>query len=585
MGIYQDKLQKIIDGVKFTNNTPVDQTAKEEDVKWFYPLLKSLKSKNNKGKEILHPSMQELYEIGTMFDENHIRFVLSAPTGTGKSGLIYYLCTQWFKRNKKRNIFHLINPLNVLNDQTTYDLIFVLKYFFKKKHLNLNDLTIYLNRCDGDTAGKIFDNREEICVYSFKDYEKKKKHTKYEIVISCVPSVKNIENKWKKEYCLSVIDEVHTIKYDDGIEIDEDSLKVKWSEFWNCVNHYSEFVRGITATVTEEMFIREFNFYNENMYKVPFSAALASGRVVMPCPMFVDHNGTFSLKKIMKEQKNVNIKLNLGIDYHKILFSCSTNEEIAELIITNDYEGIFYISTSYFGKIKARKIGSKIEILEKNMTIPEFSNSIENLEEDCYVFHIRQLIAGVNVKGLTGCVLQTLESITNCITTQQTIGRCLRKKGTKKGGIVTFLLENTNADPTFHVSKLQAIYNLMHAMYGNNWKAAALQKKQKKQPAGKGQPTPPKGSACKIPYSMNTYYMEVKIRIQECKNKYDLGEKLHNEGLKNSALKYANDALNEYAATAVFGSQKERYEESKKELADDCNWESLIEFGDWCILD
>ena len=94
----------------------------------------------------------------------------------------------------------------------------------------------------------------------------------------------------------------------------------------------------------------------------------------------------------------------LGIKYHKILFSCSTNEEIAELIITNDYEGIFYISTSYFGKIKARKTGSKIEILEKDMTIPEFSNSIETLEEDCYVFHIRQLIAGVNVKGL--CSLQ-----------------------------------------------------------------------------------------------------------------------------------------------------------------------------------
>ena len=585
MGIYQAQLQKIIDSVKYTNNTPVNQTAKEEDVKWFYPLLKSLTSKNNKGVQILHPSMQKLYEIGAMFDEKHTRFVLSSPTGSGKSGVIYYLCTQWFKQNKEHNIFHLINPLNVLNDQTTYDLIFVLKHFFKENNLNNDDLTIYLNRCEGDKAGKILDNREGICVYSFKDYEKKK-HTKYEIVVSCVPSVKNIENKWKKEDCISVIDEVHTIKYDDNIEVDEDSLKVSWSKFWNCVNLYSAFVRGITATVTEEMFIREFGSIDENMYKVPFSAPLASGRVVMACPIFTEHNGTFSLEKIMDDQKQVNIRLNLGINNHKILFSCSTNEEIAELIITNDYEGIFYISTSDFGKLKARKTGSLIEILEKDMTIPEFSNSIETLEEDCYVFHIRQLIAGVNVKGLTGCVLQTLESITNCITTQQTIGRCLRKKGTKEGGIVTFLLENTNADPTFFSSKLKAIYNLMDAMYGKNWIAASVPTKKKKTATGNGnQPTPPKCPSCSIQYTMNTYYMEVKIRIQECKNKYDLGEKLNNERLKNSALKYANDALNEYVAkAAVVGSKKERYEETKKEMASVCAWEKFIEFGDWSLL-
>ena len=585
MGIYQDKLQKIIDGVKYTNNTQVNQTAKEEDVKWFYPLLDSLSSKNNKGERILHPRMQEMYEFSVKFDKDHERTVLVSDTGSGKSGVIYYLCAQWFKRNKKRNIFHLINPLNVLNDQTTYDLIFVMKYFFRKNHLNLNDLTIYLNRCDGDSAGKILDNREEISVYSFKEYEKKKR-TKYEIVISCVPSVKNIENKWKKEDCLSTVDEIHTIKYDDNIEVDEDSLKVNWSKFWNCVNLYSAYIRGITATPSEEMFLREFGLPPyKNMYKVPFSAALESGRCVMPCPIFAEHNGSFSLKDVMDSQKKVNINLKLGIEYHKILFSCSTNEEIAELIITNDYEGIFYISTSYFGKIKARKIGSKIEILEKDMTIPEFSNSIETLEEDCYVFHIRQLIAGVNVKGLSGCVLQTLESITNYITTKQTIGRCLRKKGTKDGGLVTFLLENTNMDPAFAPSKLKSIWDLMNAMYGNNWISAALQKKQKKKPASSNQPTPPKGPSCKIPCSMNTYYMEVVTRVQECKKRFDLGEKLKNDALKETSLKYANDALNDYAKRAVFGSEKERYEETKKELADHCNWESLIKFRDWYILE
>ena len=585
MGIYQEKLKKIIEGVKYTNNIVVDCEAKEEDVSWFYPLLDNLQSKNSKGEFILHPSMQKLYEIGVIFDDKHERFVLSSPTGSGKSGVIYYLCTQWFKRNKENNIFHLINPLNVLNDQTTYDLIFVIKKFIEKNKLNTKDFTIFLNRCDGDKAGKILNNRDDICVYSFKDYATKKKHTKYELVVSCVPSVKNTENMWKKENCLTVIDEVHTIKYDDNIEVDEDSLKVSWSKFWNCVNLYSAFVRGITATVTEEMFLREFGLIEENMFKVPFSAALASGRVVMACPIFTEHNGTYSLIKIMNDQKQVNIRQHLGIGNHKILFTCSTNEEIAELIFTNDYQGIFYISTTDFGKLKARKIGNTIEILEKNMTIPEFSNSIETLEEDCYVFHIRQLIAGVNVKGLTGCVLQTLESITDCITTQQTIGRCLRKKGTKEGGIVTFLLENTNSDPTFFASKLKAIGNLMDAMYGKNWIASAMPKKKKNPIPGNGaQPTPPKGNTHQVTPNMSTYYMDVTIRVQECKKKYDLGVKLGNEKLMESALKHANDAINEYASTAVIGSKQERYIETKKEMASVCDWEPFVEYGDWIEL-
>ena len=84
---------------------------------------------------------------------------------------------------------------------------------------------------------------------------------------------------------------------------------------------------------------------------------------------------------------------------------------------------------------------------------------------------------------------------------------------------------------------------------------------------------------------MHTYYMEVVTRVQECRKRFDLGEKLKNDALKETSLKYANDALNDYAKRAVFGSEKERYEETKKELADHCNWESLIKFGDWYILE
>lgn len=584
MGIYQDKLTKIIDSAKNTTKTNVNQTAKENDVKWFYPLLENLQARNKNGEMILHPSMQKLYETAVQFDSEHEKFVLSSPTGSGKSGVIYYLCTEWFRQNKKHNVFHLINPLNVLNDQTTYDLIFVLKKFIKNNKFKEKDFAIYLNRCDGDSAGKTLSNKENICVYSFRDYGKKPKK-KFELVISCVPSVKNTENKWAKEDCLTVIDEVHTIKYDDGIEIDEDSLKVSWSKFWNCVQLYSAYIRGITATVTEEMFKRIFGSCAENMYKVSFNEALASGRIVMACPIFTQYIGEFSLQKICEDQKQVALRKHLGIENHKILFSCSTNEEIANLIINNDYEGIFYISTTHFGKIKARRTNGIITILEKDMTIPEFSNSIETLEEGCIVFHIRQLIAGVNVKGLTGCVLQILEPKNDCITTQQTIGRCLRKKGTKSGGIVTFLLKNENADPNFYASKLKAIGDLMDAMYGENWIAASVPKKKAKPAAGNGnQPTPPSNNTHQIPVNMNTYYMEVETSVKECKKRYELGVKLNNENLKNASMEHANEVLNKYASTAVYGCQKERYIQAKQKLVIECDWEPFAVYGDWVEL-
>ncbi len=585
MGIFQEKLQKIIDNKKITNNTKVNCDTKEEDVKWFYPLLNSIQSKNSKGEFILHSSMQKLYEIGSKFDKEHEKFVLSSPTGSGKSGVIYYLCAQWFKRNSKRNIFHLINPLNVLNDQTTYDLIFVLKQLIKNNNLNFKDFAIYLNRCDGDSAGKVLDNRECIPVYSFKDYSNQNRK-KFELIISCVPSVKNIEKKWNKDDCLSVIDEVHSVKF-DNLDVDEDSFKdVNYAKFWDCVNKYSAYIRGITATPTEEMFIKEFGEpFEKYICKVSFSEALESGRVVMACPIFTSYIGNFSLKNIMLEQKQVNIKNNLCIEYHKILFSCSTNEEIAELILTNDYQGIFYISTSNFGKLKARKNGNTIEILEKNMTIPEFSNSIETLEEDCYVFHIRQLIAGVNVKGLTGCVLQMIEQKTNCITTQQTIGRCLRKKGNKKGGIVTFLLENKDSDQNFDESKLKAVYNLMNAMYGDNWIASELNKKKNKNPKNnEKQPTPPKETSTDNTVEMHSYYMDVKISFQQCKERYELGEKLGIEILKENAMKSANAAIIKYSSTAIFGAQKERYEETVKKLSSECDWKPFVDYVGWNVL-
>lgn len=476
-------------------NDDLDLEKMEKELNWFYPLMKDLYSTID-GNPILHSSMAEQYKDATIFDDDHKRKIEEAPTGMGKSGLIFYICVQWFLKNKDKEncVFHLINPLNVLNDQTTFDLVFVLKHFIEKFNFNADDFVILFNRSGVNDAAKNLENtRFEDGTRIIKDEFSKfncYKDKKFKIVISCVPSVPNVDIVWNKEDCCCVIDEVHTMKCsNNNMEDEESDTNRDWTQIWRVINDNSAYIRGITATSTKELLEQEFNLYtkngivDDNINVIYFDDALNSRRVVKPHAIYQSWKGTFSLNGIMEEQKQWNDEAELNNPISKILWSATNNEEIASILSNSDYNGIFYISTCDYGKVKGRVNNKVIEILAKNMTVKQFSDSIENETEDCYIFHIKQLIAGVNVKGLTGCVLQTIESKNNYITTKQTIGRCLRKKGNKNGGIVTFLIEDVNNGKNSGY-EMDSIKELMFVMYGNNWSCKETTKKGRK----KGKP-------------------------------------------------------------------------------------------------
>lgn len=481
-------IKLINEGSNVIGNNDLDLEKMENDLNWFYPLMKNLNAEIN-GKQILHNSMINQYIDATIFDDDHKRKIEEAPTGMGKSGLIFYICVQWFLKNKnnKNCIFHLINPLNVLNDQTTFDLVFVLKHFINEFNFNAEDFVILFNRSNVNDAAKNLENTnfEDGTIIIKDDFSKYDcyKNKKFKIVISCVPSVPNTDLVWHKDDCCCVIDEVHTMKCsNNNMEEGEESDNNRdWIKIWETINKNSAYIRGITATSTEELLDKEFNLYTkdndvtDNLNVVYFDEALKSGRVVKPHAIYHSWTGTFSLNNIMNEQKKLNDVAGLNNPNSKILWSAKSNEEIATILSNSDYNGIFYISTCDYGKVKGRIENKEITILSKNMTVKQFSDSIENETEDCYVFHIKQLIAGVNVKGLTGCVLQNIETKTNYITTKQTIGRCLRKKCNKNGGIVTFLIEDTNNGKNAG-SEMDAIKNLMFIMYGPNWSCKSSNK-------------------------------------------------------------------------------------------------------------
>lgn len=477
----------------------------EDELNWFYPLMSDLNAKN-----ILCEAMKHQYMDAADFNSQNIKKIEEAPTGMGKSGVIHYTCIKWFlyKAEKKENaIFHLVNPLNVLNDQTTFELVFVIKHFIKmfgpKYGFDSSDFAILFNRCNTNDASDCLINKRwedgQIFADSFKKFDLYKKTKKFIVVVSCKPSVPNIAGKWDKNSCCTVIDEVHSLKCSNNeADLEENENNSDNTKIWAAINNYSEYIRGITATTTQDLVDNEFNLYTvitsgdkdykPNLHIIEFEEGLKSGRIVMPHAIYKGWVNSFSLTELMEDQKKYAIKCNLNIDIHKILYTASDNEDIAKQIIENDYVGIFYISTCYFGKIKGRKNkDGSIEILNKNFTVKQFSDAIENETEHCYIFHIKQLIAGVNVKGLTGCILQQIQPESNYINTKQTIGRCLRKKGHKNGGIVTFLIEDKDNGMS-EINDREKIISLMTKMYGANWSYKNFCGTKKPR---KGNPKPP----------------------------------------------------------------------------------------------
>ena len=73
--------------------------------------------------------------------------------------------------------------------------------------------------------------------------------------------------------------------------------------------------------------------------------------------------------------------------------------------------------------------------LDEDADINKFINEVEKYQGDCYVLHIRQLIQGIDIKGLTDCVIWS-NSNANTKTYRhiiQIIGRTLRPMANERG--------------------------------------------------------------------------------------------------------------------------------------------------------
>lgn len=166
---------------------------------------------------------------------------------------------------------------------------------------------------------------------------------------------------------------------------------------------------------------------------------------------------------------------------HKILLTVSSWKEVQSLEAELDGLGFRVFSTCV-------ELGMRLNGQEFTKDVIEFINTIDNYNGDCFVIHIKQLVAGIDIKSLTGCIIATKQhgDAENYRKFIQIIGRTLRigrddergmpiSERKKQFGYVLFLLpQNYSRDNmvSFFLDKYYGLDTLDFIKGEHAWKSS-----------------------------------------------------------------------------------------------------------------
>ena len=355
------------------------------------------------------------------------------PTGTGKSSVVYADVINDIDNNKdgKKLVFNISCPILKLTQQFINDLFDVIA----GTHAHIADkIGFFVNSSD---SGKNYDTRNlvelGIDTNSFRNIDKKffqDDKKKIAIVASCHKSLYKFINFFSKKSrplntsIYTYIDECHLIApwTDDDDNVDTADIK----KLRKCC----DYLYGLSATPEEEItkLINDSDDANYIYRKSPYSA-INENIILPPNIMFTKTDSTDPkntaklLYKLMKDAKKQNNSI-----YHKMLVTLNSTTELNELQAIMEADGEKVFSTCAENGFRGTK-------LDEDADINKFINEVEKYQGDCYVLHIRQLIQGIDIKGLTDCVIWS-NSNANTKTYRhiiQIIGRTLRPMANERG--------------------------------------------------------------------------------------------------------------------------------------------------------
>ena len=403
--------------------------------------------------------------------------ILYMPTGGGKTVIIYGHAKMFFGTAIKHN-FIISGPIMDLNKQTACS---VLTNLFNDGLINSENCDVVIANCANYRSNRFYTvkNGENIdIVNDIASHEPLgilvntidvKQEKQYRITVVCNPTLQNDEKFLDKLTEDDVVkhfyfDESQTLKKDQTVNTEEDNQNNKnWVNFkkiFTIINMTS--VKGschmVSATPTKDNFetIMENNFgmsYEDCFaYRLTPREAI-NARMILEPQFYFKRCSKLKVDTILvriediindinkEKEKNTSYKARILVT---VASTADLNWIVKRLLekYGSDYD---VYSTSCMDKKK-----------KNNETISEdicaFKKAIEENERSCFVVHIKQIIAGIDIPSFTHTVFN-MEATTNFITPIQIVGRVLRPErfpdGTanltkKKFGYIYVNIENNN---------------------------------------------------------------------------------------------------------------------------------------------
>lgn len=379
--------------------------------------------------------------------------ILYMPTAAGKTVVIYAHIKQFLNDDKRHN-FIVSGPITDLNKQTICS---IFTNLYHDGIINADNCDIVIANCinkKNNTFYTAIDENDKVVLTEKLDGRKQLRinvttvdtpqEKQYRITVVCNPTLQKNEkflDKLDKEVVAHFyFDEAHTLrkeyKSDDNNDLDDDKKKsdktwVDFKKIYDLVQYNNGTLHFVTATPTKDNFetIKELcNLDNYNdcfAYKLRPIEAINAHMIVPPFFKFCkcEHLNNGSLKSMITyviedvkklKDKNHNYKARVLVTVNSANELCDMEHHIIEKY-GNEYD--VYSTCSAYGKKKNLQSISE--------SIIEFKKSIENNERSCFIVHIRQIIAGIDIPSFTHTVFN-MSSDTNFIAPFQIIGRVLR---------------------------------------------------------------------------------------------------------------------------------------------------------------
>lgn len=403
--------------------------------------------------------------------------VLYMPTGGGKTVIIYGHAKMFFGTAIKHN-FIISGPIMDLNKQTACS---VLTNLFNDGLINSENCDVVIANCANYRSNRFYTvkNGESIdIVNDIAGHESLgilvntidvKQEKQYRITVVCNPTLQNDEKFLDKLTEDDVVkhfyfDESQTLKKDQTVNTEEDNQNNKnWVNFkkiFTIINMTS--VKGschmVSATPTKDNFetIMENNFgmsYEDCFaYRLTPREAI-NARMILEPQFYFKRCSKLKVDTILVRIEDVINDINKEKEKNtsykaRILVTVASTADLNWIVkrLLEKYGSDYDVySTSCMDKKK-----------KNNETISEdicaFKKDIEENERSCFVVHIKQIIAGIDIPSFTHTVFN-MEATTNFITPIQIVGRVLRPErfpdGTanltkKKFGYIYVNIENNN---------------------------------------------------------------------------------------------------------------------------------------------